>query len=238
MEIVLEAENIHKSFGNLRVIEDISIKIKKGEIICLVGPSGCGKSTLLNIATGLLKPDKGKLNIPGDTRFAYAFQEPRLLPWKRVAENLAFVQSNFLENQLALKIREELLTAVGLTDFRNSFPNRLSGGMKQRLELIRALSIKPDLLFLDEPFKSVDAYLKIKLRELLINFKERWEMSILLITHDPEEAVLIADRILLLSNKPASIRKEFFISKELQTRSLKYEEVYNTMEELFNLIIN
>jgi len=234
--IILEANDIQKSYKELKVIENISFKMEEGEVICLLGPSGCGKTTLLKMAAGLLKPDKGELTLSEGIRFAYAFQEPRLLPWKKVEENLAYVQQNFLENKIARELREELLAVTGLIDFRNSFPGGLSGGMKQRLELIRALSVKPQLLFLDEPFKSVDAYLKIKLRELLINFKARWDFSILLITHDPEEAVLLADRILLLSDKPASIRKEFVIKKERKNRSLKDEEIFKTMEELFEMV--
>ncbi|MDI3548508.1 MAG: sulfonate transport system ATP-binding protein [Halanaerobiales bacterium] len=234
---VLEITGVKKVYDSLEVLEDISLYLKQGEIASLLGPSGCGKTTLFRMVAGLTKPDGGKIILKPGSRVGYVFQEPRLLPWKTVEENLVFVQQNYLGEEEARFIREELLTATGLLDFKDHYPAQLSGGMKQRLELIRALSIKPDLLLLDEPFKSVDTHLKIKLREMILNFWKEEGLSLFLITHDPEEAVLMADRIYLLSDKPGRVIKTLEFNKPQQQRTIKDEELYSALEEIINIFM-
>lgn len=234
---VLEITGVKKVYDSLEVLEDISLYLKQGEIASLLGPSGCGKTTLFRMVAGLTKPDGGKIILKPGSRVGYVFQEPRLLPWKTVEENLVFVQQNYLGEEEARFIREELLTATGLLDFKDHYPAQLSGGMKQRLELIRALSIKPDLLLLDEPFKSVDTHLKIKLREMILSFWKEEGLSLLLITHDPEEAVLMADRIYLLSDKPGRVIKTLEFNKPQQQRTIKDEELYSALEEIINIFM-
>ncbi|MDI9478723.1 MAG: ATP-binding cassette domain-containing protein [Bacillota bacterium] len=239
--VLLELKNIYKSFrnnkGDLRVLEDISIKIQEGEIVALVGPSGCGKTTLLNIISGLLVPDKGDLFLKEGLRLAYIFQEPRLLPWKSVTGNIAFVQENFLPEEEGREVRERLLARTGLLDYKDVYPAQLSGGMKQRLEMVRALAIKPELVLMDEPFKSLDIGLKYQLQELLLEEYRQQAFAIFLITHDPEEAVLLADRVIILSDKPTGIRREIFLDIPREERSLKQEEIYSKYEEILELII-
>ncbi|HOA41463.1 MAG TPA: ATP-binding cassette domain-containing protein [Halanaerobiales bacterium] len=239
--VLLELKNIYKSFrnnkGDLRVLEDISIKIQEGEIVALVGPSGCGKTTLLNIISGLLVPDKGDLFLKEGLRLAYIFQEPRLLPWKSVTGNIAFVQENFLPEEEGREVRERLLARTGLLDYKDVYPAQLSGGMKQRLEMVRALAIKPELVLMDEPFKSLDIGLKYQLQELLLEEYRQQAFAIFLITHDPEEAVLLADRVIILSDKPTGIRKEIRLDIPRQERSLKNEEIYSKFEEILALIL-
>ena len=235
MKKVVEVKNISKSFGRLQVLQEMSLYLASGEIVCLLGPSGCGKSTLFRIMAGLEGVDKGRIDINSDMRTGYVFQHPRLLPWKTVEANLKFVQSNYLKPDRARKIREKLLDLNGLGNFKKSFPAQLSGGMKQRLEIIRGLSIWPDLLLMDEPFKSVDTQMKVNLREMILRFSEIQNLSIFLITHDPEEAVLMADRIYILSGKPGKIREEYKISIPQSERSLNNDYLYNIMNDMIDL---
>jgi len=147
---ILELKNINKSFQGLKVLQDLNLEINKGEIGCLLGPSGSGKTTLFRIASGLEAADSGQIIKNNNPRFSYVFQSPRLLPWKTAEENLIFVQKNYgLEKEAQL--RDLLFNLSGLAQFKDAYPHELSGGMQQRLELIRAFAVKPDLVFLDEP---------------------------------------------------------------------------------------
>jgi len=163
MEKAIEFKNIDKKFENLKVLEKATFTVNKGEIVCLLGPSGSGKSTLFKLAAGLIEKDSGQIVINENLRKGYIFQNPRLLPWKTVEENLIFVQENYLPKQKAKKIRDKLLELNGLDNFKNNYPAQLSGGMKQRLEIIRGLSILPDFLLMDEPFKENLVILKVLL---------------------------------------------------------------------------
>ncbi|QTL99636.1 ATP-binding cassette domain-containing protein [Iocasia frigidifontis] len=234
---LLSIKNLAKSYNAYEVLADINFELKDGEIVAFIGSSGSGKTTLFNIIAGLLDRDVGELTLKEGLRLACVFQEPRLLPWKSVEDNLTFVQQNFLTEKEGAALREYLLKGVGLIDFRDSFPGELSGGMKQRLEFARALSIKPDLLLLDEPFKSIDTGLKIKLRELLLKNWQEEAYSILLITHDPREAVLLADRICFLAGQPAGIEKEFKIRIPQGERGLADKGIYSILQEIADLYL-
>lgn len=238
---VLELRSVYKRFttsGNeLKVLENISLSIYAGEIVALVGPSGCGKSTLLNIAADLLKPNQGDVVQRQNLRTAYIFQEPRLLPWKTAEANISFVQDSFLPPEEAAVVRADLLRKTGLAPFRDAFPAQLSGGMKQRLEIIRALSVKPELLLMDEPFKSLDIDLKYQLQELILEQYAQDQFAVLFITHDPEEAVMMADRVILLTDKPARIHREITIEQRRQERSLKDQKIYHKLEEILGFLL-
>lgn len=238
---VLELRSVYKRFttsGNeLKVLEDISLSIYAGEIVALVGPSGCGKTTLLNIAADLLKPNQGDVVQRQNLRTAYIFQEPRLLPWKTAEANISFVQDSFLPPEEAAVVRADLLRKTGLAPFRDAFPAQLSGGMKQRLEIIRALSVKPELLLMDEPFKSLDIDLKYQLQELILEQYAQDQFAVLFITHDPEEAVMMADRVILLTDKPARIHREITIEQRRQERSLKDQKIYHKLEEILGFLL-
>lgn len=238
---VLELRSVYKRFttsGNeLKVLENISLSIYAGEIVALVGPSGCGKTTLLNIAADLLKPNQGDVVQRQNLRTAYIFQEPRLLPWKTAEANISFVQDSFLPPEEAAVVRADLLRKTGLAPFRDAFPAQLSGGMKQRLEIIRALSVKPELLLMDEPFKSLDIDLKYQLQELILEQYAQDQFAVLFITHDPEEAVMMADRVILLTDKPARIHREITIEQRRQERSLKDQKIYHKLEEILGFLL-
>jgi len=237
MEKAIEFKNIDKKFENLKVLEKATFTVNKGEIVCLLGPSGSGKSTLFKLAAGLIEKDSGQIVINENLRKGYILQNPRLLPWKTVEENLIFVQENYLPKQKAKKIRDKLLELNGLDNFKNNYPAQLSGGMKQRLEIIRGLSILPDFLLMDEPFKSIDTQLKVNLRKMLLRFYEKMNLSVLLITHDPEEAVLLADKIFILSGKPASIKKEFVINDPQEKRKLSDDNLFDIIQEIISIFM-
>ena len=238
MNNILEFNNVDKYFNSLKVLEDTTFHIGKDELVCLLGPSGSGKTTIFNIAAGLINPDRGEKYVSHEMRTGYVFQEARLLPWKTVAENLDFIQQNYLKTKKAEEIKKTLLELTGLKGFENSYPSQLSGGMKQRLEIIKALAIKPDLLLMDEPFKSVDAQTRVNLQNMILRFQEKRKLSIFLITHNPEEAVLMADRIYVLSRKPGTIVKEITLDIPQSERTLKDEKIYKSMQEIIELFMD
>lgn len=243
---VLEIKGVYKGYRSegrlLEVLEDITFSMNRGDIIALVGPSGCGKTTLLNMIAGLLPVDGGELLINKNELISYIFQEPRLLPWMTVEENIKFIQDNYIQSGTLIKdektadIRERLLIKAGLLDFRDSYPAKLSGGMKQRVEIIRALAVKPDLILMDEPFKSLDISLKYQLQKVLMEEYSKEDFSMLYITHNPEDAVLLADKILILSKKPTKIYKEINIKVPREERSLQGKCIYSILQNILNVI--
>jgi NitT/TauT family transport system ATP-binding protein len=231
---ILELKKINKSFQNLKVLQNLNLKIKKGEICCLLGPSGSGKTTLFRIASGLEAADSGQIIKNNNPRFAYVFQSPRLLPWKTAEENLIFVQKNYgLEKEAEL--RDLLFNLSGLAGFKDAYPHELSGGMQQRLELIRAFSVKPDLVFLDEPFKSLDMKTRVNLRKLISLIQTESGITIFLITHDPEEALLLADRIYILASEVKGIKKEIKIDQARDNRKIADPELYQELENIMSI---
>jgi NitT/TauT family transport system ATP-binding protein len=195
----------------VHVLEDITLEVRDGELVCLVGPSGCGKSTLLNIAGGFLAATKGEILVDGqpvagpDPRRIFIFQENAVFPWLTVEENIGFGVKRPTEAE-----RRELIAhyieMVGLSGFANAFPRELSGGMRQRVEIARALAAEPDVLFMDEPFGALDYLTRLRLRAELIQIWQREKRTILFVTHDVEEAVQLADRIVVMGKRPARIR--------------------------------
>lgn len=212
--MVIKLENIKKSFGNLKVLENISFSLDSREKLVLLGPSGCGKTTLLRIIAGLEKFE-GNL-IKNFKKLGYVFQEPRIIPWKTIYKNLKFVE----EDDEKIK---NVLKNMKIFDFKDYLPSKLSGGMKQRVNLSRALVKEPDLLLLDEPFASLDIHIKWSIINDLINEWKNRNFSIIMVTHDIKEAILLGDRILVLSNRPAKIIKEFIVSEKMNEEKLTKE---------------
>jgi ABC-type nitrate/sulfonate/bicarbonate transport system ATPase subunit len=204
--------NIGMSFGNVRVLDDINLSVVEGELVCLLGPSGCGKSTLLNIVGGFLRPTEGEVTIDGervtqpDPRRIFVFQERGVFPWLTVEENIGFG----LFRQSDQEKRERIahyVQMVGLRGFEKSYPRELSGGMKQRLEVARALAVDPDVLYLDEPFGALDSITRLQMRRELLRIWEAEKKTILFVTHDIEESVQLADRVVVLSARPGKVRR-------------------------------
>jgi len=194
------------------VLDKISFEAAKGEFLCLLGPSGCGKSTMLNIAAGFLEPTSGEVRIDGeivvgpDPRRIFVFQERGVFPWLTVEGNVGFGLFRLSREQRERQIAH-YIKLVGLQGFEKAYPLELSGGMKQRLEVARALAVNPDMLFLDEPFGALDSITRLIMRVELLRIWEAEKKTIIFVTHDIEEAVQLADRVLVMSARPARIQR-------------------------------
>ena len=204
MELCLKATGLSKSFDTLSVLEDWNLEVPRGERLALVGPSGCGKTTFLRILAHLEKPTRGYLQVEC-RKAGYVFQEPRLIPWKTAKDNLLFVRPD--------GACQEMLTQLGLAGFEEHFPAQLSGGMAQRVNLARALITEPDLLILDEAFFALDLGIKYKTMSVLMNLWEKRKFTLVSVTHDLKDALLLSDRILILSGRPARITDEYQVNR-------------------------
>jgi len=224
------------------VLEDITLDIRQGEFVCLLGPSGCGKSTLLNIIAGFLQPSSGEVTIEGervqgpDPRRIFVFQERGVFPWLTVEGNIGFGLFKLSKGERAKRI-EYYVQLVGLNGFERAYPAELSGGMKQRLEVARALAVNPDVLLLDEPFGALDSITRLLMRTELLRIWEREKKTILFVTHDIEESVQLADRVVVMSTRPATIRRivEIDIPHPRDISSNRYLELRDSIFEEIGL---
>jgi NitT/TauT family transport system ATP-binding protein len=215
----LEVHIKHKSYraasgGSLHVLGELSFTLAKGEVAALVGPSGCGKTTLLRIIVGLDHDFEGSVRLPDHGKLGVVFQEPRLLPWRTVEDNVRLVAPRASDAKL-----DTLFIALGLAEHRRHYPGELSLGLARRVALARAFAIEPELLVLDEPFVSLDAALAARLRAELVELVSRGPVTTLLVTHNIEEAIGLADRIFLLSASPAQVRADVPIAHPRGTYS-------------------
>ena len=194
------------------VLDDIRLDIEDGELVCILGPSGCGKSTLLRIVAGFEAASAGRVVIAGETvrgpsrDHIFVFQHSGLLPWMTVGENARLGLRHLTDREEARRKVGETLDLVDLAGFEDYYPHELSGGMQRRAELARALVINPDLLFMDEPFAGLDHLTRLKMREEIVNMHSLFGKTILFITHDIEEALVMGDRVVLLSDRPSRVR--------------------------------
>ena len=200
--------------GELHVLEDVSFEVSDGELVAIVGPSGCGKSTLMNILAGFERPDGGEVRIDGaphvkpDPRGILISQRGSIFPWLRVRENLMFgLNGHPIAGKAELADRYAAM--VGLKGFERSYPHELSGGMLKRAELARALVVKPEILFMDEPFSALDALLSLNMRKEFLRILGEERHTVVLITHDVEEAIHLANRVIVLSGRPTTIQARF-----------------------------
>lgn len=212
---MLQIENVTKQFDNeFTAVESINLQVNTGKIISIVGTSGCGKSTLLRIIAGLDYPTSGSVRIHNQLieaphpEVGIIFQEPRLMPWLSVWKNVQFGLANVSKAEKE-KITEETLGKVGLTEFSQLLPRELSGGMAQRVAIARALVTKPSILLLDEPFSALDAFTRMKLQEHLLKIWEYDRPTMILVTHDIEEALVLSDRIIVMRGSPGRIHQDF-----------------------------
>jgi NitT/TauT family transport system ATP-binding protein len=212
--------------------ENMSLKVNRGELLTVVGPSGCGKTTFLKCIAGLIKPTSGAVTlegtvvdtVPGNLGFVFQEYGRSLFPWLTVQRNVEFPLRGRVEDKERLEIVDESLTAVGLKKFANRYPRQLSGGMQQRVAIARALAYRPRVLLMDEPFGSVDAYTRAELEDLTLAIRERFDVTILLVTHDIDESVYLGDRVVVLSGSPGRVVSEIDVDlprerNQVDTRS-------------------
>jgi ABC-type nitrate/sulfonate/bicarbonate transport system ATPase subunit len=212
----LAIRDLSKTFrgdrDDVRVLEDMDLDVHEGEFVCILGPSGCGKSTLLNIVAGFLPPTAGTVRIDGedvrgpDPRRIFVFQERGVFPWLTVEGNIGFGLGRLSRQERERHIAH-YVQLVGLNGFEMVYPHELSGGMKQRVEVARALAVDPDMLYLDEPFGALDSITRLVMRGELLRIWQAEKKTILFVTHDIEESVQLADRVVILSARPARIRR-------------------------------
>jgi ABC-type nitrate/sulfonate/bicarbonate transport system ATPase subunit len=232
--------NFERDGKTTRVLDDINLEVRDGEFICLLGPSGCGKSTLLNTMAGFLSPTEGEIRIDGevvrgpDPRRIFVFQERGVFPWLTVEGNIGFGLFAMRRAERERRVAH-YIQLVGLQGFEKAYPPELSGGMKQRLEVARALAVNPDMLFLDEPFGALDSITRLIMRSELLRIWEAEKKTIIFVTHDIDEAVQLADRVVVLSARPAKIQQ--IVEIDIQhPRDLSSPRYLQLREGIFNQI--
>ncbi|GAB2723827.1 ABC transporter ATP-binding protein [Paenibacillus thermoaerophilus] len=244
MEAAVELEKVSQVFVNgseaRLAVEQISLQVRPGEFVSLVGPSGCGKTTILSIAAGLLRPTQGTARVFGEAvdrpseRVGYMLQQDYLFPWRTIIENATLGlelrgRLNAETKQYALHLLEEM----GLADVARSYPSQLSGGMRQRVALVRTLATEPDILLLDEPFSALDYRTKLQLEDLVWDTLKHRGKTALLVTHDISEAIAMSDRVLVLNRNPGRLRRELAIPQRLRADSPFYAREQPGFQELF-----
>ena len=208
-DVKVRVEHLTKKFGDLLVLDDISFDIKKGEFVCIVGPTGCGKSTFLNLLTRLIPATEGEILLDGEPAdpkkhsISFVFQEPSAFDWLTVQENIEYGLK--IKHRSAEEIKT-IISLLGLEDWRDVYPKDLSVSMEQRVVIGRAFAVNPDLLLMDEPYGQMDIKMRYYLEDEVIRLWEATGSTVLFITHNLEEAVYLAQRVLILSNKPAKIK--------------------------------
>jgi NitT/TauT family transport system ATP-binding protein len=248
---VIEAEIVVKTFPTektkILVLDNVSFSVKRDEFLCLVGPSGCGKSTMLRLIAGLEKLDSGRILFNGEPvikpspKIAMVFQLFGLLPWKTALENVEVpLEVLNVAKQNRTHIAEEYLQMVGLEGFENTYPHDLSGGMKQRVGIARALALKPDVLLMDEPFSSLDELTAKTLRELVLNIWRNPALptnTFIMVSHNVEEAVFMADRVIIMSPRPGRVVGEVRVNiPRPRNKYLREQEYFKYVDEVVGLL--
>ncbi|GAA2357128.1 ABC transporter ATP-binding protein [Catellatospora methionotrophica] len=239
----VEITGLSHRFGRDRggpVLSDVTLSVRRSEFVAVLGPSGCGKSTLLNVLAGLVSPTEGTVTVgDGTVRIGYVFQAPRLLPWRTARRNVEFGLEQTGASRSAVRERAAAaLELVHLAEHADKYPNQLSGGMQQRVALARGLAIEPDLLLMDEPFAALDALTRSYLQEELLSLVRRTDSTTILVTHDIDEALLLADRVVVMTQRPARIASivDVPFGPERSVASLiadeRYPELRTSLREL------
>lgn len=228
----IEVRNLTKRFGDLLVLDDISFDVADGEFVAIVGPTGCGKTTFLNALSRLIPITSGHIRIEGQDadpkkhNISFVFQEPTCLPWRTVRDNVAYgMEVKGVPRQVIDERLSNILELVGLSQCANLYPNQVSASMLQRIAVSRAFAVNPDLLLMDEPYGQLDVKLRFYLEDELVNLWQKLKSTVLFITHNIEEAVYVAERILVLSNKPTKIKAEVKVDLPRPRNSLDPEFV-------------
>lgn len=237
----IKVTNLTKRFGNLLVLDNISFEVAEGEFLSIVGPTGCGKTTFLNCLSKLIPTSEGDIFIdgevadPGKHNISFVFQEPTCMPWRTVRDNVAFgMEVKGFPPQKTQERLKYILDLVGLTDTSTLYPNQVSASMEQRIAVARAFAVNPDLLLMDEPYGQLDIKLRYYLEDELIRLWQTLKSTVVFVTHNIEEAVYVAERIIVLSNKPTKIKAEVLVDLP-RPRSLidpKFVEIRKKVTDL------
>lgn len=230
MEDILELKNISKKYqqknGETLALININLKVKKGEFVSIIGPSGCGKSTLLSIISGLEEKNEGKIIVENQekngvsSKIGYMLQKDCLLEWRTVFSNILFgLEIKGIKNAENIAYAKNLLKKYGLYEFKDKFPNQLSGGMRQRVALIRTLCIRPKILLLDEAFSALDYQTRIKVTEDIYNILKKENITTIMVTHDITEAISMGDKVVVLTKRPGTIKAIYDIDFEIENRT-------------------
>ena len=240
-QVKIKVNNLTKRFGDLTVLNDICFEIKTGELVAIVGPTGCGKTTFLNTLSKLMPATAGDILIDGEEanpkkhNISYVFQEPTCLPWRTVRDNVAYgMEIKRVPKKERMERTERIMDLVGLASCADLYPNQVSASMMQRIAVSRAFAVEPDLLLMDEPYGQLDIKLRYYLEDELISLWQKLKSTVLFVTHNIEEAVYVAERILVLSNKPTHVKAEIKVDLERPRNFLdpKFMEIRHQVTEL------
>lgn len=244
---ILKAENLMIKYqsanGETLAVEDISFSVRKGEFISIVGPSGCGKSTILSALSGLLRPSSGSIYINSEKisttsqKIGYMLQNDNLLPWRSIKSNVNFgLEIRNIKDNSNKEYADELLKKYGLYEFRDKYPSQLSGGMKQRVALIRTLAIKPEILLLDEAFSALDYQTRLLVTDDVYKILKNENMTTIMVSHDIPESISMSDRIIVLTERPAKIKNIFTVNFDIDDETPMKRRNHPKFSEYFNKI--
>ena len=226
--------NLSKKYKDKLILKDIDLHVYNEEIVSIIGPSGCGKSTIFNILSNLTTCDSGEVDING--RFSYMYQKDLLLPYKNIMDNVSLPL--ILKGEKKKKSKETVkpyFSTFGLEGYENKYPHELSGGMRQRANFMRTFVNSSDIMLLDEPFGALDSITRSSMQNWLLDIKKEIKSTILLITHDIDEAIILSDRIYILSNKPAVVTKEVFVDKRIYNKN-NLENIAKLKKEILSYL--
>ena len=226
--------NLCKRFKDKLILKDINLSVYEDEIVSIIGPSGCGKSTIFNILSNLTTPDSGEVNING--KFSYMYQKDLLLPYKNIIDNVSMpLILKGEKKKKSYEIVRPYFSIFSLEGYENKYPNELSGGMRQRVNFMRTFVNSSDIMLLDEPFGALDSITRTSMQNWLLDIKKDIKSTILLITHDIDEAIILSDRIYILSNKPAVVNKEVLVDKSIYNKD-NLENVAKLKKEILGYL--
>lgn len=233
-KVKINLENVKKIYDKIVVLDDINIKVYEGEFVSILGPSGCGKSTIFNIIANLINYDNGKVDING--KLSYMYQKDLLLPYKTIIDNVTLPMIlNKEKKNIAYEKIKEYFNIFGLKGYENKYPSELSGGMKQRANFLRTYVASSDIMLLDEPFGALDSITKSSMQKWLLEVKSKVNSTILLITHDIDEAIMMSDRIYVIAKKPSSVKKEFILNRNYYNEE-NIENIFKLKKEILELL--
>ena len=228
--------NLHKSYDDLLLFSNFNLDFAEGEITCILGPSGGGKTTLLNIIAGLVEPNGGNLVGFNGKVLSYIFQDPRLLPWQTVQENIEFVLTDAYEQTQRQAIASRFIKLVELTGFASYYPSQLSGGMRQRVAIARAFAYPSDLILMDEPLKGLDVKLKMNLLKAFSRIWQADKRTVIFVTHDVDEALMLGNTIIVLGDIPIAVKARVSIDIDLKKRDMSSDYFKNLRLILHNAL--